>query len=356
MQATRNKMNSVQILRGCVFFTILLFHCSVPFSDIFWGGIECFFLLSAFFLTRKLLNVQTISVKEQFAHRIQRLILPYALVLVAAALRALLFREIPYDFIPHILFGQNFLWIKTGYVSPMQPMTGHLWTMTIEVWVGFVWLILLKILPRKNLKRAMYLCLAGSIVIRTVSILMGCDTLVLTLNPVSHLDAFALGSILAVELAEENTHKSRMPAVCGVLGLIGLLASVAFLAFANHVDVLTAYTMLDDKACYLTNPVSGNIYLYLALIFCWLVAYLYKKDADSAAKENWLSRLLVHIGNRSYVLYLFHWPVLWFWKSIWSRFPIRGVERWLFLLVLGTAFSLLATVVFERYIEPLLKK
>lgn len=348
----KKKMPRIQMLRGILFILILAFHSGVPYSDLWWSGVESFFLLSAFFLTKKLFGKNTVSVITQFFYRIKRLYLPYLLLLVMAFLFALLRHRIPYDVVPHLLSGQTFLWIVTDYSSPMQTMTAHTWTLSIDVWVGLIWLIMLKKLSKEAFKKSMYLCLVGAIIIRTASILFGYDPLVLTLNPLSHMDAFALGSILAIELMDESVEKSRMPVICGILGIFGLITSVVFLMYANHTDILTAYTLLDAKEYYLTNPVSGNIFLYIALLFYWVVYCLYKKDNSGTdvygEGASWLSHLFIYIGDRSYVLYLFHWPVLVVLRYIWNN--------WLFLLVVGGVISVVVTIIYEKWLEPIAEK
>lgn len=147
---------SIQILRGILFLLILAFHCGAPFASFGWGGVEAFFVISAFFLVKKHWGTDTLHVKDQFVHRIKRLYPPYVAVLLVAALFALLKKTIPVDLITHLLSGQNFQWMMTGYSSPMQPMTAHTWTLSIEVWTGLVWLLLLRYLTKKQFNYAMY--------------------------------------------------------------------------------------------------------------------------------------------------------------------------------------------------------
>ena len=359
MQATvKTKMDRVQMLRGIVFLTIFVFHCNVPFSNILWGGIECFFLLSSFFLTRKLWRTEKISVKSQFWHRIQRLSLPYICVLVLAALRSILFRENLYDFIPHLVFGQNFLWMVTRYTSSMQPLTAHLWTMSIEVWMGFLWLVLLKVLPKPAWRKAMYACLACSVALRTWLIFIGYDTLVLSLSPLSHMDAFAVGSLLAIQLEEDSQKKVLTTSwIAGVLGVLGIVASWLCLMKAHNLSLLNAYRSLNNSDRYLANLVAGNLYLYFALVFYWLIAGVGLKDIyGKAASANWLGRVLKYLGDTSYVMYLFHWPILWFLKLVWSKLPWNEIKPWPMLLIVGILLTVAATFIFERYIAPLFKK
>ena len=118
------------------------------------GGVEAFFVISAFFLVQKCWGNQNLNVKNQFKHRITRLYPPYIAVLIVAVMYALLMKRMPFDLVTHLLSAQNFQWMITGYHSAMQPITAHTWTLSIEVWSGLVWLLLLKGLSKVRFKNA----------------------------------------------------------------------------------------------------------------------------------------------------------------------------------------------------------
>ena len=159
---------NVQVLRGALFLFVLAFHCGVPYASLGWAGVEAFFVISAFFLVRKLWDMETVNVKEQFVHRIRRLYPPYIAVLIVAATYALLAKRLPYDAVPHLFSVQNFLWMFTGYSSPMQPMTAHTWTLSIEIWGGLLLLLALKYFTKNQFKTAMYIMLVLGITYRTI--------------------------------------------------------------------------------------------------------------------------------------------------------------------------------------------
>lgn len=183
------------------------------------GGVEAFFVISAFFLVRKYWGSDTINVKKQFKHRITRLYPPYVVVLIVAALYALLMKAIPFDLMTHLLSAQNFQWMITGYKSAMQPMTAHTWTLSIEVWGGLIWLLLLKWLSRNCFKNAMYGFLLLGIIYRVATIVCGADVWVVSLCPLAHFDAFACGSLLAIGIREKKA--DLKVTILGLLGLTG---------------------------------------------------------------------------------------------------------------------------------------
>lgn len=136
------KFNLVQSFRGVLFLFILAFHCKIPFCNFGWSGVETFFIMSSFFMTRKYYN-NSFSIKCELLHRIARLYPAYIILLIIALLFAIMKHQIPIDFPFHLLSSQNFYWIITNYKSPMQSITAHTWTLSIEIWLGLLWLFLL---------------------------------------------------------------------------------------------------------------------------------------------------------------------------------------------------------------------
>lgn len=191
----KGKITKIQIFRGFLFVIILCFHCGAPFAALGWGGVETFFVISSFFLTRKILLTGDETIKSRISHRIKRLYPPYILVLVVAVIHSfVILRRLPTDLPILLLSLQNFMWIKTGYISPMQPLTAHTWTISIEVWMGIIWLILIsKFRSRKKIKMVCFISIIVAVVVRTLSILSGLGALFITLFPLSHADAFGLG-------------------------------------------------------------------------------------------------------------------------------------------------------------------
>ena len=203
-----------------------------------------------------------LEIGEQFKHRIGRLYPPYIALLIAAILLTLLKRVIPYDVLSHLLSIQNIHWMITGYHSPMQWMTAHTWTLSIEVINGLVWLILLKLCSKKSFCKAMVVAIILAIAYRVVTISYIGDVYITSICPIAHMDAFALGSLLAVS-CNENTVKKTSLHGCALLGISGIFISVIYLAGSNHLSLLDGYKLLSSSKNYLTNVLTGNIYIYI---------------------------------------------------------------------------------------------
>lgn len=330
---------SIQVLRGLLFLFILAFHSGAPYANFGWGGVESFFVISAFFLVLNKNIDARIDVKKRFKHRITRLYPPYIVVVLVAALYALLISKLPYDIIPHFLSAQNYMWMLTEYKSPMQPMTAHTWTLSIEVWCGLVWLLILRYLPQKFFKHCMYAMLLVGILYRTATIVAGANVYVVSLCPLAHFDAFACGSLLAVGLKEQKFN-SRI-SLLSVLGLVGIFSCIAFLAHHNQVNFVHGYQLLSSSKNYLNGWFTGNLYFYITLLTTGLVGFLYLHDINKREDAvGLIKKIFVILGNYSYELYLFHWPVLQVVKFFNNTWPVK--------LIVTFVVTIFAALLFKR--------
>lgn len=301
------------------------------------GGVEAFFVISAFFLVRKYWGSQTISVKDQFRHRITRLYPPYIAVLIVAALYALLMKAIPIDLVTHLLSAQNFQWMITGYQSAMQPMTAHTWTLSIEVWGGLIWLLLLKCLSKNRFKNAMFGLIFLGIIYRVVTITCGANVWIVSLCPLAHFDAFACGSLLAIGVRERKTDGKI--GLLGLIGLAGITGCIWLMSRANGVSLTYAYQMLSSSKNYLNHWLTGNLYLFISMLTVGIVGLLYIHDEKKAGETARVGKAFVALGDNSYVLYLFHWPIL----AILRRF----IHHWGILFLITFVVTIVAAVTFN---------
>lgn len=309
------------------------------------GGVEAFFVISAFFLVHKQWGNASLNVKEQIRHRIIRLYPPYIVVLFAAALYALLMKTIPWDMAAHLLSAQNYQWMFRGYKSPMQPMTAHTWTLSIEIWVGLIMLILLKMLTKERFKSAMYIMLAVGIAYRLIAIICGGNVWIVSLCPIAHIDAFACGALLAIGMREEKVGKQI--GLISVVGIAGIVVCIFVMAKRNGMGFIEGYKLLSSSENYLKNWYTGNIYVFISLLTVGLVGLLCLHD-EKVIKTNKSVKLFVTLGDYSYALYLFHWPILCVIRHL--------VKNWAVGFAAAFIVSVIAAVVFNRLYSAASKK
>lgn len=303
------------------------------------GGVNAFFVLSAFFLVQKQWMKETVDIKAQFQHRIHRLYPPYIVVILIAAVYAILRKRAPYDIISHLLSIQNFQWMITGYISAMQPMTAHTWTLSIEVWCGIVWLFLLRFVPKEHFKIAMWGMLLLGICYRVLMIFLKANVYVVSLCPIAYFDAFACGALLAVRVQEHiNSQNNSIILIIG--GLTGILISIAIIACNNQVSYLQGYQLLASPEKYLCNWFTGNIYFFITLLATGIIGLLILYDKSKVRQMGKVEKIFVMLGNFSYFLYLFHWPILFVVKKF--------TKEWVITFPVTFVGSVLMAIIFNK--------
>lgn len=152
------------------------------------------------------------------------------------------------------------------------------------------------------------------------------------------MDAFALGSLIALRENNDKFPKRRSASAFVLAGVAVIGFCISFTALSNNCSLLDAYRLYKTSAGYLNNPYTCNVYIGFSLITAGLVL------ATKSVTVCRLLRPLVMIGNVSYSAYLIHYPV--------NVLLLRLMDnRW---IVFGITFVL--SVVTARIIEQLLSK
>lgn len=313
------------------------------------GGVESFFILSAFFATKSVLkDSKPISVSEKFKGRIIRLYPPYLILIIVAAVMAIILHTVPWDLVFHLPFLQDFLWMVTDYNSPLQPFTAHTWTMTIEVVNGLILLVCFKVSEhsRRKLRRILYLLLAIGIAYRCLMLVLSMRVMLITLCPMAHLDAFALGGLIAANIysaKDDGKKKTREYRyfLCGVIGALGIFLCWMYIGRENNLGFIESYTLFKTAEGYMNNLLTGNIYLFIDLVTVGLL-YLCI-STESGTEKSGIFGLLEKLGNISYEAYLFHWPVLVIVKHL--------VSNWAVLSLVTFILTIISSIVFDTFMK-----
>lgn len=201
------------------------------------------------------------DIREEMIKRVKRLYPPYIAVILVAAVFALLLKKIPYDIMFHLFSVQNIQWMITAYQSPMQPMTAHTWTLSIEVWVALILFLVMKYVHKENKKSFMYLFVVIGILYRMIAILAGCNPFVVSLCPLAHFDAFGCGALLAISL-HENRLQTKKAFLSGRVEIIGIIICIIVMAQKDHLTFIEGYKNLALSKNYL-GDISPEIFIFL---------------------------------------------------------------------------------------------
>lgn len=294
---------AVQVLRAILFGGIVAFHCGVPGAEMFWCGVPAFFGISSYYLTRNLQKQETISLRRFVKKRLARLYPAYLLVLLIAIVFSVV-DNLPMidclvDFGRHAIFVNIFFWMSK--VSALLTYTAHTWTLALEIWLFFIWVVAFTWLrhPRKRIFFN-YAMIFLSWVFR----FLGCmhdSTIGGVYSPLFHLDAFAWGSLLAQWQEDGRGWKIRTSALIAVGGG-GVLLWIAYMSVKNQCSFVQGYKLFGASYNYLADPVLCNIYGFLAPLFVGVLSLFLHWQV----KGNLVS-LLSFCGDHSYTAYLLHW-------------------------------------------------
>ena len=318
-------------LRAVAILPVLAFHLDLTILPGGFTGVDVFFVISGFLITT--LIVQELKDGDfsiwQFYKRRALRILPAFLVVIFAVMAASWFLFLPDETrglgrsaVAAALFVANFLfWQSSDYFAPdleMAPLL-HTWTLSVEEQF-YVFLPLLLMLVAARLGRRFALTIAA---IALVSFL-----LCVVATPRFESAAFYLLPTRAWEFGL-GALAATVPLALGVLART--LASVL-----GALLVLWGFFMLGAES---TFPGANALFPAAGatlLIVCAEGTFL-------GRALSW--RPMVWVGRRSYSLYLWHWPIIVFWKTG------AGTELGPSDATLIAGLSLVAATLSYRFVE-----
>ncbi|WBU37767.1 acyltransferase family protein [Homoserinibacter sp. YIM 151385] len=338
----------IQALRAAAVLGVVVFHLWPARLPGGYAGVDVFFAISGFLITAHLLRELEasgrISLSRFYARRIRRL-LPAAMLVLAVSLVGVLAlspegqrRDFAIEIGASAVYVVNWVLAANAVdyfaveqdASPVQ----HYWSLSVEEQFYLVWpvlLVLATLLAGAALRRrraawaiAIGLVAVGGLV---ASVLMteASPSFAYFATP-THAWEFALGGLLA--LAGGRVLGRAGPRLRGVLSWIGLAAILAaFLLFTGETPFPGWVALL---------PVGGAV----------LVIAAGAPDSRLAPTRLMRLRPVAFLGDVSYSLYLWHWPLIVFAPALLGREP--GLLEKLGLLLASVLLAWLTRVAVER--------
>lgn len=318
-------------LRGLAVLAVVLFHAFPAAAPGGFVGVDVFFVISGFLITRIIVNELgegTFTFSGFYARRIRR-IFPALAVVLAASLTAGWFwlyadglKALATHAAAGVMFISNFaLWRESGYfdaAGDTKPLL-HLWSIGIEEQFYLAWPLLLYAAWRRRWSLAwLTAALAGASFFLNIY-QTRIDLVGPFYSPLTRVWELLAGALLVFALTEPWSaaagYWNRLPwwlrsanaRAAGGLALIGLV--VCALDRTSHFPRWWALA-----------PTVGAMLLISAGPGAWL------------SREVLSRHVMVFAGSISYPLYLWHWPLLSFARIVMGETPSLGVRIILVLI------------------------
>ncbi len=348
-------VRSLDGIRAIAVILVMLFHYRIyDFGSagvgVGWIGVQLFFVLSGFLITRILLEDKHTDFKfylKRFYWRRSLRIFPlYFGYLAAISLLFFATRQPSFlgDMLP-FLYTYTFNFTRLFPDWQHSPLYTHLWSLSVEEQFYLFWPFLIYMCSQKQLKVAIIIILIGCFIFR-----FGFGYYLLHYSnlhteaagealywfTLSHLDAFAIGGAIPVFRLHEKIPKPGK----------WLIGSVVVLAMACGLNAwaLSGHQPNFDFSS-LGLPIGGMgykqyvwSYTLLNTFFALLVLYLLTRKNSKGFLTH---PIMVSIGRVSYGIYLFHWAILAAFSVLVEKLPFIVPSIILFvtyfLIVYGVA-------------------
>jgi peptidoglycan/LPS O-acetylase OafA/YrhL len=292
---------------------VLCYHASLAWAPGGFLGVDMFFVLSGFLITTLLLREKTetggIALKAFWVRRARRLLPALGVLLVIVVVYAVFLaapeelRTIRADALASIGYVANWRFITSGssYFEQFQAPSPlrHMWSLAIEEQFYLIWPLIAYGVFRvaKDFRRGLALVTGGmlvtSVVLMTVLYEPGRDPSRVYYGTDTRAQSLLVGALLSILMIQHPVVEGRVRRMA--LQVAGIVAAVG---------LAVMWVSVTDRAQMLYR---GGFLLEAVLVATVIAAVIQPRPGPLGAllSVGWIR----WIGQISYGLYLYHWPV-----------------------------------------------
>jgi len=291
-------------LRAVAVIPVLLFHASVSWARGGFLGVDIFFVLSGFLITRLLLEEREltgrIALLRFYVRRALRLFPALVAVAVASAVYAWIWLDhgqavrAMHDLFAAATYRMN--WVEALHQQPPFGLLDHTWSLSIEEQFYLLWPLGLLLAYRLGRGRGVFVAAVGGAALSALTRALLWHGGAPVHRVYYGLDTHADGLLLGCALAAFTLYRPRAArdAMSGTVGRVAGPVAMAMLALA------ASQTALFSKG------LPTWLYPIVAVLTVVVIADVW---AGGSLERVLRPAPLVAIGRISYGLYLWHWPV-----------------------------------------------
>ncbi|OJF68809.1 hypothetical protein BK026_08405 [Alteromonas sp. V450] len=294
----------IQGLRAIAVLSVVIFHIQPKALPGGYLGVDIFFVISGYLIIGQLwraLSRNSFSFSAFYSSRFKRLLPAYIVVAAVTSILSYIYllpgeyANYSYSLVASLLYSSNFwFYSQSGYFSSaleFAPLL-HTWSLSVEEQFYVVFPIFLMLLTKMNLRIA---AIIASLILLGVASFLLSEWLLYKDSALSFFASptrfwqFIAGGLLAITGVKcYSTWKANL--------IVSLSLACMAICFVSY----NKYTLFPGiNALPITLATVGIIYAHVKAGFLHAVL---------------ANRVCQFIGNISYSLYLWHWPVIVFFK------------------------------------------
>ncbi len=351
VRSVPHRINGLDGLRAIAVIAVLIYHLQAGLLRGGYLGVDVFFVVSGFLITTLLLHefatTGRISLRQFWLRRARRLLPALFMVVVASSALGFLIGKdllvgIARQTLGAVTFSNNWLEIAAGssYFAHTAPqLFTNFWSLAVEEQFYFLWplgfLLLMRCVRNRRQRIVCVLgCALASAILMAILFVPGTDATRVYYGTDTHAFGLMLGVALAfawsggagMNLSRPNWRVRRIPIGLSSLGL--LIGCMVFL-----------------------DPASSMSYRGGILLACLMVAVLILTLLEGTGPLQTMMDFpaLLWVGQRSYGIYLWHWPALLISDALAPQGI--GTPGWWIIRIIALGLTLVVAALSFRYLE-----